>query len=270
MRCVWVKAYERAGHLPLLPTAWREGLNHMRPPVDNRLQGSSSWQNLATGRDRKVPGGLERRRARMSSRLRSCARSAPGRSSPPSCRRSTSAASTRCARRSRRCATTSMRSTRPTTPPRTRTPRTSRSRSRWSDWASSPCCRSSAVTRTGSALQADIVGAALHGVENICCLTGDDVTAGDEPEARRVFDLDGPSWSRIAERMRSGSTCRAADSIPPPTSSSAPSRTRRPTARPPARAGGQEGRRRRALPAAADLYRPERLEASWPAPARSA
>ena len=57
MRCVWVKAYDRAGHLPLLPTAWREGLNHMRPPVDNRLQGSSSWQNLATGRDRKVPRG---------------------------------------------------------------------------------------------------------------------------------------------------------------------------------------------------------------------
>jgi methylenetetrahydrofolate reductase (NADPH) len=42
------------------------------------------------------------------------------------------------------------------------------------------------------AIQSDIVGAALHGVENICCLTGDDVTAGDEPEARRVFDLDGP------------------------------------------------------------------------------
>jgi methylenetetrahydrofolate reductase (NADPH) len=42
------------------------------------------------------------------------------------------------------------------------------------------------------AIQADIVGAALHGVENICCLTGDDVTAGDEKEARRVFDLDGP------------------------------------------------------------------------------
>src|SRR5581483_12196402 len=46
--------------------------------------------------------------------------------------------------------------------------------------------------RNRLALQADIVGAALHGVENLCCLTGDDVTAGDEPEARRVFDLDAP------------------------------------------------------------------------------
>src|SRR5262249_39156634 len=46
--------------------------------------------------------------------------------------------------------------------------------------------------RNRLALQADIMGAALHGIENICCLTGDDVTAGDEPEARRGFDLDGP------------------------------------------------------------------------------
>jgi methylenetetrahydrofolate reductase (NADPH) len=44
--------------------------------------------------------------------------------------------------------------------------------------------------RNRLALEADIVGASLHGIENICCLTGDDVTAGDEPEARRVFDLD--------------------------------------------------------------------------------
>jgi methylenetetrahydrofolate reductase (NADPH) len=44
--------------------------------------------------------------------------------------------------------------------------------------------------RNRLALEAEIAGAALHGVENICCLTGDDVTAGDEPEARRVFDLD--------------------------------------------------------------------------------
>ncbi len=54
------------------------------------------------------------------------------------------------------------------------------------------------------ALQADIVGAALHGVENICCLTGDDVTAGDEPEARRVFDLDGPQLIRVARTLARG------------------------------------------------------------------
>src|SRR3954471_19103290 len=58
--------------------------------------------------------------------------------------------------------------------------------------------------RNRLALQADIVGAALHGGENLCCLTGDDVTAGDEPEARRVFDLDSIQLLALAETMRNG------------------------------------------------------------------
>ncbi len=58
--------------------------------------------------------------------------------------------------------------------------------------------------RNRLALQADIVGAALHGVENLCCLTGDDVTAGDEPEARRVFDLDAPQLLATARSIASG------------------------------------------------------------------
>jgi methylenetetrahydrofolate reductase (NADPH) len=58
--------------------------------------------------------------------------------------------------------------------------------------------------RNRLALQADIAGAALHGIENLCCLTGDDVTAGDEPEARRVFDLDSIQLIGVAETMRRG------------------------------------------------------------------
>jgi methylenetetrahydrofolate reductase (NADPH) len=54
------------------------------------------------------------------------------------------------------------------------------------------------------AIESDIVGAALHGIENICCLTGDDVTAGDEPETRRVFDLDGPQLVRVAATLANG------------------------------------------------------------------
>jgi methylenetetrahydrofolate reductase (NADPH) len=54
------------------------------------------------------------------------------------------------------------------------------------------------------AIQADIVGAALHGIENISCLTGDDVTAGDEKEARRVFDLDGPQLIATAAAIGRG------------------------------------------------------------------
>ena len=54
------------------------------------------------------------------------------------------------------------------------------------------------------AVQADSMGAALHGIKNICLMTGDDVTAGDEPETRRVFDLDGPIAIKVAEILRNG------------------------------------------------------------------
>jgi methylenetetrahydrofolate reductase (NADPH) len=58
--------------------------------------------------------------------------------------------------------------------------------------------------RNRLALESELVGAAMYGIENICCLTGDDVTAGDEPEARRVFDLDGPQLIALAKTLESG------------------------------------------------------------------
>ncbi|HEX3807171.1 MAG TPA: methylenetetrahydrofolate reductase [Gaiellaceae bacterium] len=70
--------------------------------------------------------------------------------------------------------------------------------------------------RNRLALQADIAGAALHGIENICCLTGDDVTAGDEPEARRVFDLDSIQLIAVAEAMRNGRYLSGRKLDPPP------------------------------------------------------
>ena len=59
MRCVWVKAEQRSRTLPLLPRSWREEINHLRPPVDNRLEKTSSWRNLLTGRDRATPAGWQ-------------------------------------------------------------------------------------------------------------------------------------------------------------------------------------------------------------------
>ena len=59
--------------------------------------------------------------------------------------------------------------------------------------------------RNRLALEAELAGAALHGIENVCCLTGDDVTAGDEPEARRVFDLDSIQLLATARTLASGS-----------------------------------------------------------------
>lgn len=54
------------------------------------------------------------------------------------------------------------------------------------------------------AIQADIVGGSLHGIENVCLLTGDDVTAGDEPETKRVFDIDGPQAIHVASTLGRG------------------------------------------------------------------
>ena len=58
--------------------------------------------------------------------------------------------------------------------------------------------------RNRLALQSEIVGAAMHGIENLCCLTGDDVTDGDEPEARAVFDLSGTELVEVARTLSAG------------------------------------------------------------------
>ena len=70
--------------------------------------------------------------------------------------------------------------------------------------------------RNRLALEADIAGAALHGIENICCLTGDDVTAGDEPEARRVFDLDSIQLLALGATMARGTYLSGRKIDPPP------------------------------------------------------
>ena len=44
--------------------------------------------------------------------------------------------------------------------------------------------------RNRIAIQGDILGAAAMGVRNILCLTGDGVQAGDQPDAKAVFDFD--------------------------------------------------------------------------------
>jgi methylenetetrahydrofolate reductase (NADPH) len=70
--------------------------------------------------------------------------------------------------------------------------------------------------RNRLALEADLVGAAMHGIENICCLTGDDVTAGDEPESRRVFDLDGPQLIALTRTLAGGRYLSGRPLVPAP------------------------------------------------------
>jgi methylenetetrahydrofolate reductase (NADPH) len=61
-----------------------------------------------------------------------------------------------------------------------------------------------------------MVGASMHGIENISCMTGDDVTAGDEPESRRVFDLDGPQLLSVARTLTTGRYLSGRKLVPAP------------------------------------------------------
>ncbi len=58
--------------------------------------------------------------------------------------------------------------------------------------------------RNRLALQGDLLGAAALGVPNILCLYGDDPTAGDQPDAKGVYDLDTRDLLNTARTMRDG------------------------------------------------------------------
>ena len=53
-------------------------------------------------------------------------------------------------------------------------------------------------------LQSDLMGAAALGLENLLILGGDKPTAGDQPDAKAVFDLDSKSLSQTAKGIGEG------------------------------------------------------------------
>lgn len=56
--------------------------------------------------------------------------------------------------------------------------------------------------RNRIAMQGDLLGASALGIKNVLCLTGDDVTVGDHPQAKRVFDFDSIQLLQSARIMR--------------------------------------------------------------------
>jgi len=58
--------------------------------------------------------------------------------------------------------------------------------------------------RNRLALQADLLGAAMWGIENVLCLTGDHVSLGDHKGAKGVFDLDSVTLLQAASTLASG------------------------------------------------------------------
>jgi methylenetetrahydrofolate reductase (NADH) len=66
----------------------------------------------------------------------------------------------------------------------------------------SPIMQISCRDHNRIAIQGNVLGAAAMGVNNILCLTGDGVQAGDQPGAKPVFDLDCMSLLRTIKQMR--------------------------------------------------------------------
>jgi methylenetetrahydrofolate reductase (NADPH) len=56
--------------------------------------------------------------------------------------------------------------------------------------------------RNRLALQADLLGAAALGIHNILALAGDDPKAGDQPDAKAVYDVDSRGLIAMAHGMR--------------------------------------------------------------------
>lgn len=66
----------------------------------------------------------------------------------------------------------------------------------------SPIIQVSCRDRNRIAIQGDLLGAAALGVYNVLCLSGDDVSVGDHPEAKPVFDFDSVSLLQTVRTMR--------------------------------------------------------------------
>jgi len=65
-----------------------------------------------------------------------------------------------------------------------------------------PVMQVSCRDRNRIAIQGDLLGAAAMGVRNVLCLTGDGVQAGDQPEAKPVFDMDSITLLQTARLLR--------------------------------------------------------------------
>jgi methylenetetrahydrofolate reductase (NADPH) len=71
--------------------------------------------------------------------------------------------------------------------------------------------------RNRMALQSDLLGAALLGIRNILCLSGDHMIHGDQPETKPVYDVDSIVLVEIANRLtREGKYLSGREIRPPP------------------------------------------------------
>src|SRR5436309_2970120 len=79
-----------------------------------------------------------------------------------------------------------------------------------------PVMQMVARDRNRIALQADLLGAAALGIRNVLCLWGDPVSAGNEPEAKGVFDLKTEEMIETFRDLRDRGRLRGGDTVDAP------------------------------------------------------
>lgn len=67
--------------------------------------------------------------------------------------------------------------------------------------------------RNRLAMQADILGAAALGIQNILCLSGDHQTFGNHPDAKNVYDIDSMQLIAMVRKMRDDKQFQCGDEI---------------------------------------------------------
>lgn len=67
--------------------------------------------------------------------------------------------------------------------------------------------------RNRLAIQSDILGAAVLGIKNVLCLTGDHQIFGNHPQAKGVFDLDSVQLIHMLKTMRDDGCFQCGDEI---------------------------------------------------------
>lgn len=68
--------------------------------------------------------------------------------------------------------------------------------------------------RNRLAMQADLLGAAAHGIRNVLCLSGDHQSFGNHPGAKNVHDIDSMQLIRMIKEMRDESKFQCGEEIP--------------------------------------------------------
>ena len=78
-----------------------------------------------------------------------------------------------------------------------------------------PVLQQTTRDRNRLALQGDVLGAAALGIHNFLCLTGDKMSAGDQPEAAEVFEIDSGELMRQMRDMRNSGSYPSGREIKP-------------------------------------------------------